>query len=225
MTEPTRAPGLSGERITLDQLAVDLNGAAVWLRQLALAAERPDVPIELGELCDELDRTAKHLEEMSQVIAEVDRIITERVPLKPFFPGREPWGARAHRADPDRQTWPKRLSTVLTHWQIRSLAREDMPWRDEEPGIPYLDGLAGLPDLENWESPRAARRRAAERLDAIQAQALRESCERCDAGPGQPCRTSTGRLAEAYHRPRIHRATAVVDGRADHSGNHGWPLP
>ncbi|MET8146463.1 hypothetical protein ABZU32_39655 [Sphaerisporangium sp. NPDC005288] len=44
-TEHLRA----GARITLDQLAVHLDAAAVWLRQVAIAAETPAVPVELGD--------------------------------------------------------------------------------------------------------------------------------------------------------------------------------
>ncbi|MGW3346766.1 zinc finger domain-containing protein [Nonomuraea rubra] len=199
------------ERITLDDLAVQLDAVAVWLRQLALAAERPAVPVELGEnVCQRLDALAKELAELGRDVAKVDIIISEQQPLRPHLHANEPWGARAHGSD--RTEWGKRLSTVLSLRQILWLAADaNMPWRDEEPGIPYLAGLAGLPGLEDWESPRAAARRTAERLAAIDKQALQEECDSCSAGAGKHCRTKNGRYAEAFHRPRIRAAAATVD--------------
>ncbi|GAA5076538.1 hypothetical protein HNP84_007354 [Thermocatellispora tengchongensis] len=197
-------------RITLDQLAVDLDGAAVWLRDLSIAAERPAVPVELGEnVCDRLEHMSKELATLARDVARIDTIITELQPLRPYLHQREPWGTRAHGSD--REQWGKRLSTVLSMRQIIYLAADDLPWRDEEPGIPYLAGIEGLPDLEEWESPRAARRREAARQAAIQEQALQETCTTCSAQPGRPCVTSTGRTAELYHKPRIKAATAEVD--------------
>ncbi|MER5325916.1 hypothetical protein [Streptosporangium roseum] len=129
--------------------------------------------------------------------------------LKRSTPNREPWGARAHGSD--RQQWGKRLSTVLSLHQLLALVSDDLPWRDEEPGIAYLDGLNGIPGVEEWESPRAARRQAAARQAAIQAQAQQERCSTCQAIAGAHCRTENGHIADAYHRPRITRATQVVD--------------
>ncbi len=211
-TDPADTAHLrAGDRITLTELATELGAVAVWLRQLAIAAETPAVPVELGDMCDQLDQTAADLSRKAEVIADVDQIITERRPLRPFFPTREPWGLRAHGSDRDK--WGKRLSTVLSHRQINSLALADMPWRDEEPGITYLDGIAGLPGLDAWESPRAARRRAAARAKAIDALARQILCPTCSAPAGRDCTTKTGRLAEQLHRPRVAAATTDYDTR------------
>lgn len=220
-TDPASTGHLrAGERITLDELAVHLSALAVWTRQLSVAAERPAVPVELKEVCVELDGMADRLAERAEVIADVDRIITDRVPLAPTFSGHEPWGARAAETAPGE--YNKRLSIVLTHWQVRHLAewqarseRQHPKSPAEADGIPYLDGLAGLPGLDSWESARAAERRARDRAKAIAEQTLRETCTSpgCNAGPSEHCRTKTGRLAEQSHTPRIRTATAVVDAR------------
>ncbi len=212
-TDPARTEHLhAGERITLDELAVHLNAAAVWLRQLALAAETPTVPIELGaNVSDRLDTIAAELAKLGHDVAQADVVIAEWQPLRPYLPNREPWGARAHGSDRDK--WGKRLSTVLSLRQVLVLVADDLLWRDEEPGIAYLDGLNGIPGLEEWESPRAARRRAAARQAAIQAQAKQEECTTCQAIPGTHCRTKNGHVAETFHKPRIALATRVVDER------------
>jgi hypothetical protein len=132
----------TGDRMSLDELAVHLNAAALWLRDLAIAAEQPDVPVELGDnLCERLAILSDELARFGDDIAETDTIISEHRPLKPYLSmhKREPWGSRAHGEDP--ATWGKRLSTVLSMRQILMLAREDEePWRNHEPGIPYWEG-------------------------------------------------------------------------------------
>ncbi|MEV7805078.1 hypothetical protein AB0O28_19215 [Microbispora sp. NPDC088329] len=201
---------MTEQRITLDDLAVQLDAIAVWARSLAIEAETPRVPIELGDnVCDRLDAIGKELAGLARDVAKADQVISEWHPLRPFLHANEPWGARAHGSDRDK--WGKRLSTVLSLRQILWLASDDLPWRDEQPGIPYLEGLQGLPGLEEWESPRAARRREAERQAAIQKQALQEHCDSCKAEPGRQCVTRNGRVAEMFHRPRIVAATATVD--------------
>ncbi|MDB4873516.1 MAG: hypothetical protein JWL97_4520, partial [Gemmatimonadales bacterium] len=57
----------AGDRITLSELATELDAAAVWLRQLARAAETPLIPVELGEMCDQLDQAAERLVEKAAV--------------------------------------------------------------------------------------------------------------------------------------------------------------
>ncbi|RCG17908.1 hypothetical protein DQ384_39380 [Sphaerisporangium album] len=212
-TDPERTEHLrAGQRITLDELAVHLDAVAVLLRQLAVAAETPAVPIELGDnLCERLDSMAKDLEVLGRDVGRADTIITEFQPLRPFMPDRAPWGVRAHGSDRDK--WGKRLSTVLSLRQILAQAAEDLRWRDEEPGIPYLAGLDGLPGLEEWESVRAARRRAAAREAAIQAEARQQRCSTCRAMAGTYCRTKNGHLAGTFHKPRLAAATKTVDER------------
>ncbi|MFI6883954.1 hypothetical protein [Streptosporangium canum] len=103
-TDPARTEHLrAGERLTLDELAVHLDAAQVWLRQLALAAETPAVPIELGaNVCDRLDAMAEELGRLGQDIAQADAVISAWQPLRPYLPNREPWGARAHGSDRDK---------------------------------------------------------------------------------------------------------------------------
>ncbi|MGI5292933.1 hypothetical protein ACQEVF_57815 [Nonomuraea polychroma] len=220
-TEHLRA----GDRITLDELAVHLSAAAVWLRQLAVAAETPATPLELGEnVSAPLDRMADELAKLGDDIARVDDIISNWQPLRPYLHQREPWGTRAHGSD--RNTWGKRLSTVLSLRQLLYLAAADQPWLDEEPGIAYLDGIKGVPGLEEWESVRAAKRREAARQAAILAQARQEHCTTCQAIPGVLCRTRNGHLADSMHKPRLAAATAVVDERLAHGlPAHGNETP
>lgn len=209
----------AGDRITVDELAVHLDAAAVWLRRLALAAETPAYPIELKEVIEQLTGTADQLADRARTLAEVDDIVTSGRPLRRFFGLDEPWGAAA-LADTsgeagrrhNRQRGP---SVVLTHWQIKHLARPlDPGWGDERdvPTIPYLEGIAAVPGIESWESAHAARRRAVERERAINAEALATACERCGVDGGQQCRTANGRTADMFHRVRVRAATVVVDG-------------
>jgi hypothetical protein len=202
-----------GDRITLDELAVHLNAAAVWLRDLAIAAEKPAIPVELGDnLCERLTTLSDELARLGKDVAETDTIISEHRPLKPYLSmhKREPWGYRAHGEDP--ATWGKRLSTVLSMRQILMLAREDPePWGNHEPGISYREGIKDLPGIEEWVSKRAADRMARARTAAIQTQAHRERCDTCQAPAGTSCRTKNGHVAESFHQPRLKAATAVVD--------------
>ncbi|GAA1613355.1 hypothetical protein GCM10009733_006810 [Nonomuraea maheshkhaliensis] len=202
-----------GDRITLDELAVHLNAASIWLRDLAIAAERPDTPIELGDnVCQRLATLSDELAQLGEDIAEADTIISEHRPLKPHLSmhKREPWGSRAHGEDP--ATWGKRLSTVLSLRQILMLARQDHePWGNQEAGIAYWDGIKDLPGIEDWVSKRAADRLAQARTTAIQAQAQRERCDTCQAPAGVLCRTKNGHVAESFHKPRLKAATVVVD--------------
>jgi hypothetical protein len=182
----------NSDRISLDELAVHLNAAACWLRHLSIAAERPDVPIELGDnLCARLQTLGEELARFSEDVAQTDQIITDGRPLKPFLSmhGREPWGSRAQAEDPTE--WGKRLSTVLSMRQILMLGREDEePWRNSEPGIAYWDGIKDLPGLEEWVSKRAAERLARDRAAAIDAQAKQEPCSTCQAIAGTRTVTS-----------------------------------
>lgn len=74
-TDPTATEHLrAGDRITLDEIAVHLNAAAVWLRQLAVAAETPNVPVDLGRnLCDELDSMARRSKSTARTSASSTR--------------------------------------------------------------------------------------------------------------------------------------------------------
>ncbi|MFD9948823.1 hypothetical protein ACFWYW_46770 [Nonomuraea sp. NPDC059023] len=202
-----------GDRITLDELAVHLSAAARWLDHLAIAAEKPAVPIELGDnVCDRLTALSRELGQLGADIGKVDEIITEQRPLAPYLSmhGREPWGSRAHGEEPAK--YGKRLSTILSLRQIERLARHDEePWANHEPGIPYLEGIKDLPGLEEWESKRAADRLARARHAAIDAQAKEELCTTCQAKPGSWCRTKNGFVADTFHKPRTRAATAVVD--------------
>ncbi|MDX3106057.1 zinc finger domain-containing protein [Nonomuraea angiospora] len=206
---PADASPAADGRFRLDEIAVELDAIAVRLRELSVAAERPSVPVELRKLCDQLDSYATGVDGLAQSLAETDAIISENRPLRPTFSPGRPWGLRALETPPDSSG--KRSPTVLSNWQICSLARPLRWGEPEEPGIPYLTGIAGLPGLERWESTRAADRRAAERVVAIRQEAARQPCTSCSAEPGKPCTTRTGRVAEMFHRPRLTAATAVVD--------------
>lgn len=121
-TDPTSTGHLhAGERITLDELATHLSAARVWLRQLAVAAERPAVPVELGKLCDELDRMAKDLGDRAAELAKTDAVIRDERPLpRTLFgsatcgaePGRECRTRTGRLAELDHQ--PRRQKAVAT---------------------------------------------------------------------------------------------------------------
>ena len=227
-TDPAATEHLrAGDRITLDELAVHLNAASVWLRQLAMAGETPDVPVDLGaNLCNEVDHMAQRLEEAGQKVAELNTVIAGRSPLAPTLPDGAPWGSRA--LDPSNAVTSRAPVVIPTMYQVLGLARWHQetralvmpPPRPERQrtaspaapdGIAYLDGIADVPGLDGWESPRAAERRARERAAAIQVRARQEPCATCDAAPGDYCRTKTNRVAETFHRPRITAATKAVD--------------
>ncbi|MCQ0012764.1 zinc finger domain-containing protein [Actinomadura madurae] len=167
------------------------------------------------------------LEEHGQNVGELDAVIASRAPLAPTLPDGAPWGARAVDADTPQRIKPVVIPTMhqvlgLARWHQGTRALVTLPPRPERQrpaspaapdGIAYLDGIADVPGLDAWESPRGGERRARERAALIQVQARQEHCTTCNAAPGDHCRTKTGRVAETFHRPRITAATAVVDER------------
>jgi hypothetical protein len=207
-TDPSDTGHLAGaQRITLDEVAVHLSAAAVWLRQVARAAETPQPPVELADLIASLSSTADQLDRHSAQMTGLHTVITDEVLLSTEFLGGKPWGAAVANAAPDRYGPPP---TILTPAQIDHL-RQQARWNPDAPTTNYLAGISGVPGLDRFESKTAHARRAIERERAITAAALTVPCPTCQAEPGNGCRTKTGRLAETRHAARTKHATELID--------------
>lgn len=201
---------MAGPRITVDELAVHCSAAAVWLDQLARAAETPDTPVELADDIEAMRREAGHLRDRATRLHQVARIIDGDVPLAAAFSrGGDTWGAAA--LDTDREDFGG-PAIIPTANQLLHLA-QNAPYAGNT--LTYPQGMAGVPGslLKSWESKTAQQRRAGERAAAIRQEILRIECERCGAGSGEPCRTKNGRAAEQAHTPRQREAEANVDVR------------
>ncbi|MFC8676706.1 hypothetical protein ACFUEN_28975 [Streptomyces griseorubiginosus] len=201
---------MAGPRITVDELAVHCSAAAVWLDQLARAAETPDTPVELADDIDSLRREATTLRDRAKRLHQVARIIDGDVPLATAFAhGRDQWGNAA--LDTDREDFGG-PAIIPTANQLLHLAQSA---RYATSTCTYPEGMDGVPGslLKSWESKKAQERRAGERLAAIAKEVLRIECERCGAGSGDHCRTSTNRVAEQAHTARQREAEANVDAR------------
>jgi len=201
---------MAGDRITVDELAVHCSAAAVWLDQLARAAETPDTPVELADDIEAMRREAGHLRDRATRLHQVARIIDGDLPLAPSFGrGGDTWGAAA--LDTDREDFGG-PAIIPTANQLLHLAG-NAPYAERT--LTYPEGMTGVPGslLKSWESKTAQQRRAGERAEAIRQEVLRIECERCGAGSGEPCRTKNGRAAEQAHTPRQREAEANVDAR------------
>jgi hypothetical protein len=82
--------------------------------------------------------------------------------------------------------------------------------------------MKGVPRsiLLSWESKAAYDRRRRERNAAVAKEVLLIDCERCQAGPGEQCRTANGWVADQPHRARQKEAEARVDARLGYLGDN-----
>ncbi|MCX5286237.1 hypothetical protein [Streptomyces sp. NBC_00198] len=211
----------AGPRITVDELAVHCSAAAVWLSQLARAAETPDTPVELADDIEAMRREASTLRDRAKRLHSVARIIEGDVPLATGFQRGDGWGAAALDTDRDDYGGP---AVIPTANQLLLLADSA---RYSDTTVTYPSGMAGVPNslLKSWESKTAQQRRAAERAAAIAKEVLRIACERCGATEGEHCRTNTGRAAEQAHTSRQRDAEANVDVRIGWIGDNPVAVP
>lgn len=200
-TDPAATAHLrNGERITMDEMAVQLSAIAVWLRQLARAAETPAVPVELHEWIESWEGTARSLARYAENVGTVADAVEGEAPLATAFLGGKPWGAEAAGQLRDEFGPAPVVLTVNQVWHLRNQAQ----MHPDGPTVTYREQIG---PVEGFESKHAASRRAAERAVALREVTLATVCPRCEAGPGSPCRTNTGRLSEVFHKPR----TAVAE--------------
>ncbi|MBS2538913.1 hypothetical protein KGQ20_39820 [Catenulispora sp. NF23] len=192
-----------GERITLDEVAVQLSAVAVWLRQLARAAETPAVPVELADWIEAWERTAKELDRHVESVGTVAESVEGGARLAVAFLGGKPWGAEAAGQPRDDYGPAPVVLTVNQVWHLRHQAQMN----PDEPTVAYREHIG---PVEGFESKHAAERRAAERAEALRAATLATACPRCEAAPGASCRTNTGRLSEVFHKPRTATAEEAM---------------
>ncbi|WP_329140942.1 zinc finger domain-containing protein [Streptomyces sp. NBC_00670] len=209
-----------GKTITLDELAAHLSSVDLLLRQLARAAETPATPVELEPTIDSLRSLAGQAKEHAQRLAFLARIVEGDVPLATTFPGGDPWGAAAVDTDRDDYGGP---AVIPTQWQLIRVAR-DAP---KTGATTYPEGMAAVPRsvLIAWESKTAMARRNRERNAAVEREVLVIECGRCEAQPGEQCKTSKGWAAEQAHTGRRREAEARVDARLGYLGPNPVALP
>lgn len=207
---------MAGPRITVDELSVHCSAAAVWIDQLARAAETPDTPVELADDIEALRREAHSLRERAERLHKVARIIEGDVPLAAGFTSGDKWGASALDTAREDFGGPAIIPTANQLLHLAGTAA----WASAT--LTYPEGMDGVPGslLKSWESKTAQQRRARERDAAIAQEVLRIECERCEAGSGEYCRTKTGRAAEQAHTPRQREAEANVDARIGWLGDN-----
>lgn len=205
-TDPADTAHLSeGQRITLDEISVHLSAVSVWLRQLSRAAETPAAPVELSDFITSWERTAKDLAHYATKTAELSAIVEGDAPLSATFYGGKPWGKTAAGNAPDEYGPPPVIPSLNQIWHLRAQA-ENHP---DEPTVTYREAVG---DIEGFESRHAAARRSAEAAAALFEATRATVCPRCGAGPGAWCRTSTGRVAELFHKPREAAAKTAMNG-------------
>lgn len=214
--ESSTAHLMAGERITVDEIAVQCSAVAVWLDQLARAAETPETPVELEHDIDSLRQEARTLRERAERLSTVARILEGDLPLAAKFVRGDAWGAAALDTDREDFGGPAIIPTANQLLHLAGAAA----YASET--LTYPEGMAGVPSslLLSWESKTAQERRRRERASAIAEEVLRIECEPCGAGRGDQCRTKTGRVAEQVHRSRRREAEANVDARIGWVGDN-----
>jgi hypothetical protein len=215
-TEDSTSHLMAGPRITVDELAVHCSAAAVWIDQLARAAETPDTPVELADDIETMRREARTLRDRAERLHKVARIIEGDIPLATGFLRGDGWGAAALNTGRPDFGGPAIIPTANQLLLLADTAKHS------DSTLTYPQGMNGVPAslLKSWESKTAQERRAREREAAIAQEVLRLECERCEAGSGEPCRTKTGRAAEQAHTPRQREAEANVDARIGWIGDN-----
>lgn len=213
---------ISGKRITMDELAVGLGGADLWVRKLALAAEAPDTPVELSDTIKEMRQLATRIREIGENIAFLSRIVEGDVPLAKKFERGDPWGAPARDTDRADFGGP---AIIPTQWQLWRLAKDAQiaGARGEAETTTYPEAMKGVG--LGWESKEAQLRRRRERDAAVDREVLLILCESCAAGEGKQCRTKNGRVSDRPHVVRQRQAEATVDARLGYLGDNPVAVP
>lgn len=193
----------TGERITLDELVVQLSAVGVWLRQLARAAETPAVPVELADWIQSWESTARSLDQYADQVRTVAESVEGDAPLATAFLGGKPWGIEAVGQPRDEFGPAPVVLTVNQVWHLRQQAQ----MHPDQPTVTYREHIG---PVEGFESKHAAGRRAAERAAALREATLATACPRCQAAAGASCRTNTGRLSEQFHKPRTAAAEETM---------------
>jgi hypothetical protein len=209
-----------GKAITLDELAAHLSSVDLLLRQLARAAETPATPVELEPTIDSLRSLAGQAREYAARLGQLARIVEGDVPLARTFREGDPWGAAAMTVDRDDFGGP---AVIPTQRQLLSLAS----FAPKEGATTYPAAMADVPRsvLIAWESKAAMARRNRERNAAVEREILVIECGRCEAQPGEQCRTAKGWAAEQAHTGRRREAEARVDARLGYLGPNPVALP
>jgi len=203
-TDPAATAHLrAGERITMEEIAVQLSALAVWLRQLARAAETPAVPVEMADWIGSWQRTAKDLDHYVEQVGAVAEAVEGEAPLASVFLGGKPWGVEAAGQPRDEFGPAPVVLTVNQVWHLRHQAQ----MYPDQPTVTYREHIG---PVAGFESKHAAERRAAEHAKALREATLATACPRCQAAPGTSCRTNTGRLSEVFHKPRTAAAEEAI---------------
>ncbi|MFF4276169.1 hypothetical protein [Streptomyces sp. NPDC001536] len=209
---------MSGKKITVDEMAVEVFAIELRLRQLARAAEVPDTPVELSDTIDNLRSWASSLRTTGDALSFLARVVAGDVPLSTtFLNAGDPWGAAARGTDRADYGGP---AIVPTHWQLTRLAQDA---KRAPTTTTYPEAMAGVG--LGWESKSASIRRRRERDAAVAREVLLIRCERCGSSDGEQCRTNNGRVSEKPHAGRQREAEATVDGRLGHLGENPVAVP
>ena len=154
---------MAGKNITLDEMAVELAGMELRLRQLARAAEVPATPVELADTIDSLRSSAAGLRDLGERMGLLARIVEGDVPLAMTFPGGDPWGEAARGTDREDYGGP---AVVPTQWQLSRLAQDGkLAVASGRETTTYPEGMGKRRVI--WESKAAQARRRRERNAAV----------------------------------------------------------
>ncbi|MEV0589442.1 hypothetical protein [Nonomuraea sp. NPDC050310] len=175
-----------GDAATLPDLAADLVMISVALRQLALRAERLNVPLEMGKTCTELELQAQSAADVADRLSRAHSIIQERQPVSSHLQDGSVWG--------DHAPAPK---NVLTLAQLLALSGTR---HRSAGGIAYLDAVKAAP--VPFSSQRAKALQDPDERRAREIAAFDNPCPTCGATPQRPCVTKTGRVMAHTHKPR-----------------------
>ncbi|MEU2078592.1 hypothetical protein [Streptomyces sp. NPDC013489] len=215
--EENTADLMAGNKITVDEIAVELAAIELRLRQLARAAEVPATPVELSDTIDSLRSSATSIRKTSDQLRFLARIVDGDVPLATAFPTGDPWGVAARGSDRQDYGGP---AIVPTQWQLHRLAQDA---KRAETTTTYAEGMAGVGI--GWESKAASARRHRERDAAVAKEVLLIECASCHAGSGEQCRTKKGWVADQAHIGRQREAEATVDARLGYLGDNPVAVP
>ncbi|MFI1535543.1 zinc finger domain-containing protein [Streptomyces anandii] len=212
--EAQHADLYDGRQITLEELHIHLSAIDLRLRQLARAAETPATPVELEHTISSLRSVAGQVRQSSDRIRQLAAIVEGDVPLSRTMPRGDAWGAAAVGTDREDFGGP---AIIPTQAQLLLLASNAPLAADT---TTYPEAMTGVPRslLLSWESKAAMARRERERNAAVAREVLVVPCERCGAGEGEQCRTSSGWAAEQAHKGRQREAEARVDARLGYVG-------